>query len=146
MTRFHRACLVCAGGACGGLARVVLAQCLPLLATDPALAAPALLVVNISGSLFAGCLVGLLRRTRSEATMLKVDAFMLVGFCGGFTSYSACVVSLETAVAKHEILTGALALSTFVLAPFAAALGMHLMVRYPDEPVPTQRSRMRTHS
>jgi fluoride ion exporter CrcB/FEX len=69
--------------------------------------------------------------------MLKVDAFMLVGFCGGFTSYSACVVSLETAVATHEILTGALALSTFVLAPFAAALGMHLMVRYPDQPVPT---------
>jgi alpha-D-ribose 1-methylphosphonate 5-triphosphate synthase subunit PhnI len=68
----------------------------------------------------------------------NLEAAMVVGFCGGYTSYSAFVASL------HEGLTGqlawpiGLAAATIVLCPLAAALGMRASGRgkggYPPNP------------
>ena len=114
MTALRRALLVAAGAALGGLFRVVLAVFLPVAADDPALVA---------------------RKGRDPSNL---EAAMVVGFCGGYTSYSAFVASL------HEGLTGqlawpiGLAAATIVLCPLAAALGMRASGRgkggYPPIP------------
>ena len=127
MSALRRALLVAAGAAFGGIFRVTLAGLLPVAADDPALVAPALLVVNVSGSLLAGFVRGLTTvAERPGRDLASLDAAMVVGFCGGYTSYSAFVAVL------HEGLVGAvpwsvgLAAATVVLCPLAAALGLHL--------------------
>jgi len=83
VTPLRRVTLVAAGGAVGGLLRVLLATLVPIAAERPEWSAVALLAVNLSGSLAAGFLRGILGR-EDEA----LDAFLLAGLCGGYTSYS----------------------------------------------------------
>ncbi|MEY3143399.1 MAG: hypothetical protein RLY21_1892 [Planctomycetota bacterium] len=135
MTALRRALLVAAGAALGGLFRVVLAVFLPVAADDPALVAPALLVVNVSGSLLAGFLRGLaLGEERKGRDPSGLEATMVVGFCGGYTSYSAFIGSLYTGLAGHLPWTIALAAATVVLCPIAAAIGMRGSGGYPPRP------------
>ena len=125
MTAARRMVLVASGGAVGGIARALVALLLVQAAEAPHWAAPALLAVNLSGSLLAGFLRGLLEREQASGRDgAELDAFLLVGFCGGFTSYSGFV---EAAAGGSPWITAA----TLVLCPFAALLGMHLSGGYP---------------
>lgn len=139
MTAFRRALLVASGAALGGLFREVLTVFLPVAADDPALVAPALLVVNLSGSLLAGFLRGLaLDEERKGRDPSRLEATMVVGFCGGYTSYSAFVASLHEGLSGQSAWPIALAAATIVLCPLAAALGLHASGRgkggYPPNP------------
>lgn len=135
MTAVRRALLVAAGAAFGGLLRVVLAVFLPIAADDPTLVAPALLVVNVSGSLLAGFVRGLAaqeeRRGRDPSAL---EATMVVGFCGGYTSYSAFVGLLHEGLAGNLPWTIGLCAATIVLCPLAAAVGMRGSGGYPPRP------------
>jgi len=132
VTAARRAMLVATGAAFGGIFRVVLSVLLPVAANDPALAAPALLVVNLSGALLAGFLRGLAAdEERAGRSAEGMEALMVVGFCGGYTSYSAFVASLHEGVAGGLPWTVALAAATLVLCPLAAALGMRACARPP---------------
>jgi CrcB protein len=139
MTALRRALLVASGAALGGLFREVLAVFLPVAADDPSLVAPALLVVNVSGSLLAGFIRGLaLDEERKGRDPSGLEATMVVGFCGGYTSYSAFVASLHEGLSGQLAWPIALAAATLVLCPLAAALGMHASGRgkggYPPNP------------
>jgi CrcB protein len=130
-----RALLVGAGAALGGLFREVLAEFLPIAAADPALVAPALLVVNVSGSLLAGFVRSLAAgEERKGRDPSGLEAAMVVGFCGGYTSYSAFVASLHEGLAEELPWTIALAAATVALCPIAAAIGMRGSGGYPPRP------------
>ena len=125
MTAARRMVLVASGGAVGGIARALVALLLVQAAEAPHWAAPALLAVNLSGSLLAGFLRGLLEREQASGQDgAELDAFMLVGFCGGFTSYSGFV---DAPVGGFAWICAA----TLVFCPFAALLGMRLSGGYP---------------
>ena len=133
MTAARRMALVASGGAAGGVARVLIAVLLAQAVEAPHWAVPALLAVNLSGSLFAGFLRGLLEREQAHGRDgAELDAFLLVGFCGGFTSYSGFV---EAAVGGSPWIAAA----TLVLCPFAALLGMRLSGGYPARPAGNPR-------
>ncbi|MCX5650035.1 MAG: CrcB family protein [Planctomycetota bacterium] len=144
MNATRRALLVAGGAALGGLFRVVLTALLPVAAQDPMLVAPALLVVNVSGSLLAGFIRRLAgdeeRKGRDPSGLdpSALEATMVVGFCGGYTSYSAFVGLLHEGLVDHMPWTIGLAAATIVLCPLAAALGMRASARsdggYPPNP------------
>ena len=125
MRPLRRALLVACGASLGGLFRVVLSVLLPIAAEDPALTAPALLVVNASGSLLAGFIRGLAaNEERAGRSAEGLEAAMVVGFCGGYTSYSAFVALLHDGLANALPWSIGLAMATVVACPIAAALGM----------------------
>lgn len=137
MTALRRALLVAFGAALGGLFREALTVLLPVAAGEPALAAPALLVVNLSGSLLAGFIRGLaLDEERKVRDPSGLEAAMVVGFCGGYTSYSAFVASLHGGLAAHAAWPIALAAATIVLCPLTAAIGMRAAGGYPSPSAP----------
>jgi len=119
VTRLRRIALVAAGGALGGLLRIAAATLVPIAAERPEWSAIALLLVNLSGSLAAGFLRGILGRD-DEA----LDAFLLAGLCGGYTSYSGFVAA---SVGDSAWISAA----TLVLCPLAALLGIRLSGGYP---------------
>ena len=61
-----------------------------------------------------------------------LNAFLLVGFCGGFTSYSGFVAAAVAHAAW-------IAVATLVLCPLAALLGMRLSGGYPARPAGNAR-------
>lgn len=126
----HRAILVGAGGAVGGVARMLVTVFVPVAAGAPEFAAPLLLAVNLSGSLFAGFLRGLLEREDRDGAW--VDAFLFVGFCGGYTSYSGFI-------AMAPVSSPWIVAATLVLCPFAALVGMRLSGGYPARPAGSPR-------
>jgi len=157
MTAARRMSLVALGGACGGVARMFATVLVPAAAdADATHWEPiALLAVNLSGSLLAGFLRGLLERGQhaeaargeadgeaaretlrdpdraaTNATGDAIDAFLLVGFCGGFTSYSGFIAATVADAAW-------IAVATVVLCPLAALLGMRLSGGYPARPAGT---------
>jgi fluoride exporter len=133
MTAARRMMLVASGGALGGVARLVIGTLVGEAAGRPDWSVVALLVINLSGSLLAGLLRGLLeRRTAEGRDGARLDAFLLVGFCGGFTSYSGFVA---TVVAGSAWISAA----TLVLCPCAALLGMRLSGGYPARPAGSPR-------
>ena len=77
--------LVAAGSAIGGVLRYLL----PLLLKAPKGFPWATLSINVVGSLLIGFLSGVLaRHFAGSATGEGLRAFVLVGFCGGFTTFS----------------------------------------------------------
>jgi CrcB protein len=133
LTALRRALLVGIGGCLGGAARVVVSLLLVQAAESPHWAAPALLAVNLSGSLLAGFLRGLLEREQAAGRDGEVlDALLLVGFCGGYTSYSGFV---SLAAEGGAEITAA----TLVLCPLAALVGMRLSGGYPARPAGNPR-------
>jgi fluoride ion exporter CrcB/FEX len=135
MTALRRALLIAFGALLGGLFREVLTEFLPVVAEDPALIAPALLVVNVSGSLLAGFIRRLtLDEERKGRDTAWIEATMVVGFCGGYTSYSAFVSVLHEGLAGSEPWAIGLAAATIVLCPLAAAIGLRASGGYPPRP------------
>jgi fluoride ion exporter CrcB/FEX len=148
MTVLRRTMFVAAGGACGATARVLLATLLPMAVDRPHWSIAALLLVNLSGSLMAGFLRGVLeaKQQRGGASVGGgvgvgagvggsggewLDAFLIVGFCGGYTSYSGFIAMVPAGSAL-------IAAATLCLCPLVALLGMLLGVRlsggYPARP------------
>ncbi len=146
MTVLRRTMFVAAGGACGATARVLLATLLPMAVDRPHWSIAALLLVNLSGSLMAGFLRGVLeaKQQRGGASVGVgggvgvgagggewLDAFLIVGFCGGYTSYSGFIAMVPAGSAL-------IAAATLCLCPLVALLGMLLGVRlsggYPARP------------
>jgi fluoride ion exporter CrcB/FEX len=146
MTVLRRTMFVAAGGAGGATARVLLATLLPMAVDRPHWSIAALLLVNLSGSLMAGFLRGVLeaKQQRGGARVGGgvgdgvggsggewLDAFLIVGFCGGYTSYSGFIAMVPAGSAL-------IAAATLCLCPLVALLGMLLGVRlsggYPARP------------
>ena len=167
MTPARRIALVALGGAFGGSLRLFATGLAPAAAVDGSFAwSPiALLLVNLSGSLLAGFVRGLLEvrehghgldGTRASGGRIPevqapevqspdtqnsrrecdrrdgLNAFLLVGFCGGFTSYSGFVAAAVAHAAW-------IAVATLVLCPLAALLGMRLSGGDPARPVGNAR-------
>ncbi len=177
MTPARRIALVALGGAFGGSLRLFATGLAPAAAVDGSFAwSPiALLLVNLSGSLLAGFVRGLLEvrehghgldGTRASGGRIPevqtpevqapetqapevqspdtqnsrrecdrrdgLNAFLLVGFCGGFTSYSGFVAAAVAHAAW-------IAVATLVLCPLAALLGMRLSGGYPARPAGNAR-------
>lgn len=131
--------LVALGGALGGALRWMLTGVAPDAGAAAWLAPALLLAVNISGSLLAGALRGLcaadgrigrLDRRGSES----IDAFLVTGFCGGFTSYSAFVALSAEGAGLGAAMPAAIAVATVLLCPLAALAGMRIAGGYPAPP------------
>ncbi len=142
MTRLRRMLLVGGGGAVGAMGRIVIANILPGAAAAGAGAVDAmvlgsvgLLVVNLSGSLFAGFLRGLLERAQERGRRVQgMEAFMIVGLCGGYTSYSGFLAVTAESWFSAPSFAAAIAVGTLLGAPLAALLGMRLSGGYPASP------------
>jgi fluoride ion exporter CrcB/FEX len=131
MTPPDRTVAIFLGALLGGAARYALSVALPgERGFDPALA---LLAVNLSGSLLAGFARASFERTARAGAPRHaelVEAFTVVGFAGGFTSYSAFAVAPGGAVPI---------LATLVGCPVAALAGLLLGRGYPARPTEDPR-------
>ena len=78
-----RILLVAVGSGLGGALRYLVPCCFPAVKGFPW----ATLAVNVVGSLLIGLLSGLLAR-HGGSSAESIRAFAVVGFCGGFTTYS----------------------------------------------------------
>jgi fluoride exporter len=113
---------VALGGALGSMARYWLGVRITLLA---GLAFPwATILINILGSLVIGFLVRLTGPQGRLPAPLDARAFLIVGICGGFTTFSAfSLQSLELARDGRLLLAGANIVLSVVLCLVAVALG-----------------------
>jgi fluoride exporter len=82
---------VAAGSAIGGSARFLVATLMPQ--RHPTAFPLATLIVNVSGSLLLGLIIRY--ATATETVSPEVRAFLTIGICGGYTTFST--FSLETA-------------------------------------------------
>lgn len=133
--------LVGVGGGLGGGLRALLADCLPAVAGSTTIEAPVLVAINLSGALLAGLLKGRLSRAgaapgdvAASRRSARLDAFLIAGCCGGYTSYSAFVTSAVVEWQDAPARAGLLVAATVVLAPLAALAGMAFGRGYPACP------------
>ena len=81
-------------------------------------------VVNVSGSILLGLLVGFLSSRHAPA---PVRALLTVGFCGGFTTFSAYDLEVVALIARGEILLALVyPATTLVLCVVGLGLGLRL--------------------
>jgi CrcB protein len=141
----RRLLLVALGGALGAALRYLVTVALPEAASEHAsaadgLAAAGLLAVNLSGALVAGFLRGVLEQEQARGRRVEgVEAFFIVGLCGGYTSYSAFVATAVGDWGASPVFAASIALATLVFAPLAALGGMRLSGGYPARPEGSQR-------
>lgn len=118
---------VAIGGAVGSISRLALSN---LIARHLGDSFPwGTLLVNVSGSL----LIGLLAALATLNTRLTGDArlftthFMMVGVCGGFTTFSAfSLQTLSLLQTKHYVAAGTNILLSTTLCLIAVAIGYSL--------------------
>jgi fluoride exporter len=124
MTRQHLVlgALVALGGAVGSVCRWLVGLAVPVRADLPL----GTLAVNVGG----GFLIGFLMRPFSSNTPThEMQALLVMGFCGGFTTFSA--FSLESARLLERGLTGraALYVASSVCLSIAATFAGHALRR-----------------
>lgn len=114
--------LVGIGGGLGAMARYGVGTLVGRLwATSFPLAT---LLINISGSLAMGLLVGVLARTLPQGQN-DIRLFVAVGILGGFTTFSAFSLDTITLIERGEIVpAGAYVLLSVVLSVAALYLGI----------------------
>ena len=88
--------LVALGGATGSVLRYLTYYFLPSKTINKAT-----LLVNILGSLLIGLLAGYFSRLHNTTTLQNL---LIVGFCGGFTTYSAFSWDVFVLLQQHKIL------------------------------------------
>lgn len=76
--------LVALGSALGGVVRAVLSQLIPAAKGFPW----ATLTINVTGSLLIGLFSGLLTHLADGGLSPMLRALLVVGLCGGFTTFS----------------------------------------------------------
>lgn len=109
--------LIFAGAGAGGVARYALSMGLnPLLRTLPL----GTLVVNVLGSCLAGALVGWLVLRLEADSALRL--LLLVGFLGGFTTFSAFAVEVAAMLESQRWQVAAFTVLLHVAGSVLAAL------------------------
>jgi fluoride exporter len=83
-------------------------------------------IINISGSFLAGCLYVLAERQNFSEGL---RAGLLVGLCGGFTTFSAFSLQSVQLIEKGRFITAALYMSTTTTLGFLAALAPVLLFK-----------------
>jgi len=79
-------------------------------------------VINIIGSLLIGSLIGYLYKTSGDTQNLK--ALLVIGFCGGFTTFSAFSNESLALIQQHQIWNALLyILGSIVIGIFATFIG-----------------------
>ena len=113
---------VAVGGAIGSIARLWLSVHVALLT---GLAFPwGTILVNIIGSLVIGFVATLTGPNGRVAVPVEAQAFVMVGLCGGFTTFSAfSLQTLELARDGRLLYAGANIVLSVVLCLTAVALG-----------------------
>ena len=114
--------LVALGGAIGSVARLWLGVWVALLT---GLAFPwGTILVNILGSLVIGFVATLTGPNGRVVVPVEAQAFVMVGLCGGFTTFSAfSLQTLELARDGRLLYAGANIMLSIVLCLTAVALG-----------------------
>jgi CrcB protein len=107
--------VIALGGAVGTLVRYLLEAHFP---TGAGQFPWVTLIVNLSGSLAIGFLVPLTETSSDRAPLLR--PFLMVGFLGGWTTYSTLAVE-TTLLVKHGAIAGCLA---YVTATVLGGLGL----------------------
>lgn len=121
MTRFL---LVAAGGALGAMARYGVGRLLPATSFPWAT-----LMVNVTGGLLMGLLVGWLA-FRSDGQGESIRLFAAVGVLGGFTTFSAFSLEAMQMIERRQLLTATgYAAASVVLSVAALFLGLMIARR-----------------
>lgn len=76
--------LVALGSAAGGVVRYLVGMLIPAVSGFPL----ATLTINVAGSFLIGLFSGLLTRFAGGASADALRLVLVVGFCGGFTTFS----------------------------------------------------------
>jgi fluoride exporter len=111
--------LVFVGGGAGSVARFGIGQWLPPAANGWPWAT---WWVNVVGCMLAGLLVGSLKLL--EAQQLHPRALLLVGFCGGFTTFSAFAIESWRLFEDRPRLATAYIISSVLVSLAACLLGL----------------------
>ncbi|MGB7364792.1 MAG: CrcB family protein [Rhodococcus sp. (in: high G+C Gram-positive bacteria)] len=113
---------VCAAGAVGAVARVVLESAVGSRWYDVPIAIP---LANIAGSALIGLLAGAALFHGSPGTVTSVAA---TGFCGGFTTFSTAMVHAVRLIEDGRTRAAAVSVAgTATLSVGACALGLAVM-------------------
>lgn len=119
--------LVVAGGAVGVAARAVLV--VPLAGTHPIIVPTVTMIVNLSGALLLGVIVGWLDDRHPRWRIL-----LGTGVMGGFTTYSAFAVQVVSTFTAAPIVGLALMAASLFGGVLAAAAGLVIGRRLADVP------------
>ncbi len=108
--------LVALGGASGSVLRYLTYYFLPLKSINKAT-----LLVNILGSLMIGLLAGYFTRIHNSTNL---QYLLMIGFCGGFTTYSAFSWDVFVLLQQHKIMLAiTYALAMLILAVLFTYIG-----------------------
>lgn len=70
-------------------------------------------IVNIIGCFIVGILIGLLQKTATTDSNMRL--LLIVGFCGGFTTFSAFSAESLSMIQSGNILTGILYITASII-------------------------------
>lgn len=114
---------VALGSAVGGVARAWLSQIIPMAKGFPW----ATLSINVAGSLMIGLFSGVIARLADDGLAPSLRALLVVGLCGGFTTFST--FSNETfrlLESSHFLSAAAYVLASVLGGLLAVCLGQFL--------------------
>ncbi len=121
--------LVAVGGALGSVARYVTGLWLPPASTGVMAGLPlGTLLVNVTGALFIGTLIGgLPQGATPDGSLPWLRLLLATGFCGGFTTFSALSAeTLTLLMTGRTARAGAYVLLTLLLGLGATWIGLRL--------------------
>lgn len=131
--------LVAVGSAAGGVSRWLIGTALQRRYGDAAVHVGALpfpvgtLIVNVTGSFLLGALAIVVARQSGESALLRL--LLMVGFCGGYTTFSTfsfdTVTLVEQGTPGLAAVNVAASLALAFLATFAGMLIMRLALGRP---------------
>ncbi|MCQ2367880.1 MAG: fluoride efflux transporter CrcB [Kiritimatiellae bacterium] len=117
--------LVALGSAAGGVVRYLVGTLIPTAGGFPF----ATLSVNIAGSFLIGLFSGLLARFSGGASAETLRLVLVVGFCGGFTTFSTFSNETLRLIESSHYLAAALYVLASVLAGLLAVFFGYVISR-----------------
>lgn len=108
--------LVALGSAAGGVVRYLVGTLIPAIGGFPL----ATLSINVAGSFLIGLFSGLLTRLAGGASAEILRLVLVVGFCGGFTTFSTFSNETLRLIESSHYLAAALYVLASVLAGLLA--------------------------
>ena len=111
------------GSAAGGVARYLVGTLVPATGGFPL----ATLTVNIAGSLLIGILSGWFARLSGGANVEALRLVLVVGFCGGFTTFSTFSnETIRLIESAHVLVAAGYVLASVLAGLLAVFLGLQL--------------------